>query len=100
LLFIQYFKQLLLLQDTENLCVLPIVDGVIYSEKGSTNILTPGSLISEYRTVIENCEEGFHKAYSNSVKVCQGNGKWFPNSEKLCFSKLCIVICVLYLSLI
>lgn len=78
-----------------NLCVLPSIEGVIYSYEGSNEILAPGTLINHHRTVFENCEVGYHKAYPNGFRVCQANGKWISTSEKLCFSKFRIVICML-----
>ncbi len=83
-----------------NLCVLPTAEGVIYSYEGSKEILSPGTFIDHLRPVIESCEVGYHKAYNNGFRFCDKKGEWISNSDKLCFSKLCIVICVLYLSLI
>ncbi|XP_060870975.1 modular serine protease-like isoform X2 [Metopolophium dirhodum] len=74
--------------NTMNLCVLPTVDGVIYSYEGSTAILPHGSLVNHHLTVFENCEVGYHKAYPNGFRVCQSNGKWVTVSDKLCF-KMC-----------
>jgi len=69
-----------------NSCVLPIVEGVVYSYEGSNDILPHGSLIDHHLKVIENCDVGYHKAYP-SFRFCEGKGKWLSNSEKLCFSK-------------
>ncbi|CAH1707794.1 unnamed protein product [Aphis gossypii] len=74
--------------NTKNVCVLPIAEGVLYSYEGSNEILPHGTLIDNYRTVFENCEVGYHKAYPNGFRVCQSNGKWISSSEKLCF-KMC-----------
>ncbi|KAL4123142.1 hypothetical protein QTP88_015367 [Uroleucon formosanum] len=71
-----------------NLCVLPIVEGVVYTFEDSEEILTHGILINHGLTVNENCEAGYHKAYPNSFRVCQRNGKWKTVSEKLCL-KMC-----------
>ncbi|KAF0762508.1 Uncharacterized protein FWK35_00006322 [Aphis craccivora] len=73
---------------TKNVCVLPTAKGVIYSYEGSDKILSHGTLINPRRIIIQNCEIGYYKAYPNSFRVCQGNGKWISNSEKLCF-KMC-----------
>jgi len=70
-----------------NSCVLPTVEGVVYSYKGSNEVLSHGSLINHHLIVIENCEVGFHKAYPNSFRFCQENGKWITAANKLCFSK-------------
>jgi hypothetical protein len=75
-----------------NFCVLPTVEGVIYSYEGSNEILSHGSKIDHFRTVIENCEVGYHMTYPKSFRFCQGNGKWTSTVENLCLSKLCIVI--------
>lgn len=75
-----------------NSCVLPTVDGVVYSYEGSNEILTHGTLIDRHLNVIENCKVGYHMAYPSRFRFCQGKGKWLTNSEKLCFSKSCIVI--------
>ncbi|KAE9523065.1 hypothetical protein AGLY_016537 [Aphis glycines] len=69
-------------------CILPKIEGVVYSYKGSNEVLAYGILIDQQRTVIENCDVGYHKAYPNSFRVCQGNGKWISTSDKLCF-KMC-----------
>jgi len=75
-----------------NSCILPTVEGVVYSYEGSNEILPHGSLIDHNLNVIENCEVGYHKAYPSRFRFCQGKGKWLSNSEKLCFSKFCIAI--------
>ncbi|XP_026815140.1 modular serine protease-like isoform X2 [Rhopalosiphum maidis] len=69
----------------KNVCILPSLEGVIYSYQGSDDILAHGTLINHNRTIIENCEIGYHKAYPNSFRVCQNNGTWTSKSEKLCF---------------
>ncbi|XP_060836525.1 modular serine protease-like isoform X2 [Rhopalosiphum padi] len=66
-------------------CILPSLEGVIYSYEGSDDILSHGTLIKHNGTVIENCQVGYHKAHHNSFRVCQGNGKWISKSDKLCF---------------
>ncbi|CAI6343863.1 unnamed protein product [Macrosiphum euphorbiae] len=71
-----------------NSCVLPTVEGVVYSYKGSNDILSHGTLINRHRTVIENCELGYHKAYPNGFRLCLGKGNWLSNYDKLCF-KMC-----------
>ncbi|XP_060836504.1 uncharacterized protein LOC132919163 isoform X2 [Rhopalosiphum padi] len=68
----------------KNLCILPSLEGIIYSYQGSDDILAHGTLINHNRTVIENCEIGYHKVYPNSFRVCQNDGKWKLNAEKLC----------------
>jgi len=75
-------------------CILPSLEGVIYSYEGSDDILSHGTLIKHNRTVIENCQVGYHKAHHNSFRVCQGNGKWISKFDKLCFSKQCIEISI------
>ncbi|CAI6344828.1 unnamed protein product [Macrosiphum euphorbiae] len=71
-------------QGKVNVCVLPTVKGVVYSYEGSNDILSHGTLISHHRTVIENCEVGYHKAYPISVRVCLEKGKWFSFKDILC----------------
>ncbi|CAI6345677.1 unnamed protein product [Macrosiphum euphorbiae] len=71
-----------------NLCVLPTVEGVVYTYEDSNEILSHGTLINHTLTVNENCEVGYHKAYPNSFRVCQRNGKWKTVSENLCL-KMC-----------
>jgi len=73
-------------------CVLPTVEGVLYFYEGSNKILSHGTFIDHNLTVIENCEVGYHKAYTNGSRFCLGKGKWLSNSTKLCYSKFCIVI--------
>eukprot|EP00102_Acyrthosiphon_pisum_P021358 XP_016658568.1 PREDICTED: complement C1s-A subcomponent isoform X2 [Acyrthosiphon pisum] len=73
---------------TDSPCVLPAVEGVVYSYEGSNEILSHGTIVKYLITVIENCEVGYHQAYPNGFRVCRGNGKWLSNSEKLCF-KMC-----------
>eukprot|EP00102_Acyrthosiphon_pisum_P015054 XP_008185439.2 PREDICTED: limulus clotting factor C-like isoform X2 [Acyrthosiphon pisum] len=71
-----------------NSCILPTVEGVVYTYEGSNNILSHGTLIYHHISVIENCEVGYHKAYTNSIRICLGKGKWLTNFKKLCF-KMC-----------
>jgi len=78
-------------------CILPTVEGVIYSYEGSNEILYPGALIDRNLYVIENCDVGYHKAHPIGFRICMENGKWFSSSRKLCFSKFCIVV---YLSVV
>jgi len=78
-----------------NSCVLPTVEGVVYSYEDSNEILPHGTLIDSHLNINENCEVGYHKAYPSRFRFCQGKGKWLTNSEKLCFSKFCVVICML-----
>jgi len=68
-------------------CVLPTVKGVIYSYEGSNDILSHGTLINHHRTIIENCEVGYHKAYLISLRVCLEKGKWLSTNDKLCLGK-------------
>jgi len=75
---------------------LPTVEGVVYSYYGSNETITYGALVNQYRTVIENCDVGYHKTYPNSFRVCQENGKWISTSDKLCLSRLYIVISMQY----
>jgi len=77
---------------TVNSCILPTVEGVIYSFEGSNEILSHGTIIDRHLNVIENCDVGYHKAYPIGFRVCMGKGKWFSSSYKLCHSKFCIVI--------
>jgi len=72
-------------------CILPTVEGVIYSYEGSNKILYPGALINRHLKVVENCEVGYHKAHSIGFRFCLGKGNWLSSSDKLCFSKFCIV---------
>jgi len=72
-------------------CVLPNIEGVVYYYEDSNKILSPGTLINDNTTVIENCEVGFHKVYSNGSRFCRGNKKWISNYDKLCLSKFCIM---------
>ncbi|CAH1707810.1 unnamed protein product [Aphis gossypii] len=69
-------------------CILPTVEGVIYSYEGSNETIAKGTIIDQNRTIIENCDIGYYKAYPNAFKLCQKNGKWITSSEKLCF-KMC-----------
>ncbi|XP_016659042.1 uncharacterized protein LOC100166859 isoform X3 [Acyrthosiphon pisum] len=73
---------------TVNSCVLPTVEGVVYSYEDSNEILPHGTLIDNHLNINENCEVGYHKAYPSRFRFCQGKGKWLTNSEKLCF-KMC-----------
>jgi len=75
-----------------NSCVLPTVEGVIYSYVGSNEILSHGTLIDHHINVIENCEVGYHKAFNYTFRFCLGKGKWISSYDKLCFSKLCLLI--------
>jgi len=75
---------------TANSCVLPTIEGVVYSYERSNEILPHGTLINHHLTVIENCEFGYHKAYPYGFRVCHENGKWLSISDKLCFSKFFI----------
>ncbi|XP_029345047.1 uncharacterized protein LOC100574854 isoform X3 [Acyrthosiphon pisum] len=86
--YIQWIRGILNKHFTENSCVLPTVEGVIYSYEGSNEILSHGTLIKRHRTVIEKCEHGYHKAYPIGFRFCRGKGKWLSNTEKLCF-KMC-----------
>ncbi|XP_060862088.1 modular serine protease-like [Metopolophium dirhodum] len=86
--YVPWIRGILNKHGTVNSCVLPIVEGVVYSHEGSHEILSPGTLINHHRTVVENCEVGYHKAYTNGSRFCRENGKWLSNSEKLCF-KMC-----------
>eukprot|EP00102_Acyrthosiphon_pisum_P024664 XP_016661874.1 PREDICTED: uncharacterized protein LOC107882170 [Acyrthosiphon pisum] len=72
-------------QGKVNVCVLPTVKGVVYSYEGSNDILSHGTLINHHRTVIENCEVGYHKAYPYGLRVCLEKGKWLSTNDKLCF---------------
>ncbi|XP_029345059.1 modular serine protease-like isoform X2 [Acyrthosiphon pisum] len=86
--YVQWIRGILNKHFTENSCVLPTVEGVIYSYEGSNEILSHGTLIKRHRTVIEKCEHGYHKAYPVGFRFCRGKGKWLSNTEKLCF-KMC-----------
>jgi len=76
-------------------CVLPTIEGVVYSYGGTNQIVSHGTLINHPLTITENCEPGYYKAYPKSFRVCQINGNWKTVSSKLCLSKFCIVICML-----
>ncbi|KAE9526497.1 hypothetical protein AGLY_013145 [Aphis glycines] len=69
-------------------CILPTIEGVIHSYEGSNETIAKGTIIDQNRTIIENCDVGYYKAYPNAFKLCQKNGKWITSSEKLCF-KMC-----------
>ncbi|CAI6368896.1 unnamed protein product [Macrosiphum euphorbiae] len=85
---VQWIRGVLNKHFTGSSCVLPAVEGVVYSYEGSNDILSHGTLINNKLTVIENCEVGYHKAYTYSFRYCLGRGKWLSNFEKLCF-KMC-----------
>ncbi|CAI6368302.1 unnamed protein product [Macrosiphum euphorbiae] len=85
---VQWIRGILNEHVAMNSCVLPTGEGVLYSYEGSNDILSHGTLINHHLTVIENCEVGYHKAYPNSFRFCQKNGKWLSSTEKLCF-KMC-----------
>ncbi|XP_060869344.1 uncharacterized protein LOC132944160 isoform X2 [Metopolophium dirhodum] len=74
-------------------CVLPTVEGVVYTYDGSNESLSPGTLIDHGVTVNENCTFGYHNVYPDSFRVCQTNGKWKP-----AFNKLCLKMCPTLLS--
>ncbi|XP_026815136.1 uncharacterized protein LOC113555042 isoform X2 [Rhopalosiphum maidis] len=78
-------ETLALCETVQNFCILPSLEGVIYSYQGSDEILSHGTLINSNRTVVEGCEIGYHNAYPISFRVCQNNGTWSSKSEKLCF---------------
>ncbi|XP_029345055.1 uncharacterized protein LOC100167148 isoform X2 [Acyrthosiphon pisum] len=86
--YVQWIRGILNKHFIENSCVLPIVEGVLYSYEGSNEILSHGTLINHHRTIIEKCELGYHMAYPIGIRFCQGKGKWLSNTEKLCF-KMC-----------
>ncbi|XP_016655958.1 modular serine protease isoform X2 [Acyrthosiphon pisum] len=85
---VQWIRGVLNKHFTGSSCVLPTVEGVVYSYEGSNDILSHGTLINNKLTVIENCEVGYHKAYTYSFRYCLGSGKWLSNFDKLCF-KMC-----------
>eukprot|EP00102_Acyrthosiphon_pisum_P024308 XP_016661518.1 PREDICTED: uncharacterized protein LOC100574425 isoform X2 [Acyrthosiphon pisum] len=85
---VQWIRGILNEHVTVNSCVLPTVEGVLYSYEGSNEILSHGTLINHHRTIIEKCELGYHMAYPIGIRFCQGKGKWLSNTEKLCF-KMC-----------
>ncbi|XP_060881629.1 uncharacterized protein LOC132953090 [Metopolophium dirhodum] len=85
---VQWIRGVLNKHFAESSCVLPTVEGVVYTYKGSNDILSHGTLINDNLTIIENCEVGYHKAYTNSSRSCLGKGKWLSNFDKLCF-KMC-----------
>ncbi|CAI6344248.1 unnamed protein product [Macrosiphum euphorbiae] len=85
---VPWIREILNKHFTDTTCVLPTVDGVVYSYEDSHEILSHGALINQNLTIIENCEVGYHKAYTNSSRFCLGKGKWLTNFEKLCF-KMC-----------
>jgi len=78
-----------------NSCVLPTVEGVIYTYENSNESISHGTLINRHQIVIESCELGYYKSYEKSIRICRGNGKWEMVSDKLCLSKFYIVICML-----
>ncbi|XP_029342388.1 uncharacterized protein LOC115033024 isoform X1 [Acyrthosiphon pisum] len=85
---IQWIRGILNKHFTVSSCVLPTAKGVVYSYEGSNEILYPGTLINHNLTVIENCEIGYYKTYTNGSRFCMGKGKWLTNFEKLCL-KMC-----------
>ncbi|XP_016661869.1 uncharacterized protein LOC100160377 isoform X2 [Acyrthosiphon pisum] len=84
---VQWIRVVLNKHFIANSCVLPTVEGVVYSYEGSNEILSHGTLINHNQTIIENCEIGYHKVYYG-FRICLGKGKWLSNFEKLCF-KMC-----------
>eukprot|EP00102_Acyrthosiphon_pisum_P010378 XP_008178678.1 PREDICTED: urokinase-type plasminogen activator-like [Acyrthosiphon pisum] len=85
---VQWIREILNKHLTMNSCVLPVIEGVLYSYEGFNDILPHGTLINHHLTVIENCEHGYHKAYPKAFRYCLGKGKWLSNSDQLCF-KMC-----------
>ncbi|XP_016663995.1 uncharacterized protein LOC100570872 isoform X1 [Acyrthosiphon pisum] len=71
-----------------DICILPTVEGVVYTYEGSNESLSHGTLIDLHITVNENCKFGYHKVHPNSFRVCQRDGKWKTVSDKL-FLKMC-----------
>ncbi|KAE9523066.1 hypothetical protein AGLY_016538 [Aphis glycines] len=69
-------------------CILPNVEGVIYSFEDSNETIAYGTIIMQNHIIIENCDVGYYKAYPNAFKFCQENGKWLTSSKKLCL-KMC-----------
>ncbi|XP_060871436.1 uncharacterized protein LOC132945689 [Metopolophium dirhodum] len=86
--YIPWIRGILNKHSTANSCVLPAIEGVVYSYEGSHSILSPLTSIDPYTTVIENCEVGYHKANPNGFRVCQRYGTWKTDSDKLCL-KMC-----------
>ncbi|XP_008181131.2 uncharacterized protein LOC100573239 [Acyrthosiphon pisum] len=86
--YVPWFRGIFNKHVTVNSCILPTVEGVIYSYEGSDEVLPHGTLIDRHLNVIENCDVGYHKAYPISFRVCMGKGKWYSSSYKLCY-KMC-----------
>ncbi|XP_060872105.1 uncharacterized protein LOC132946240 [Metopolophium dirhodum] len=86
--YVPWIRGILNKHVTVNSCVLPTVEGVIYSYEGSDEILSHGTLVDRHVNIIENCEVGYHKAFRYGFRFCLGKGKWLSSSDKLCF-KMC-----------
>ncbi|XP_060869972.1 uncharacterized protein LOC132944560 [Metopolophium dirhodum] len=86
--YVPWIRGILNKHSTSNVCVLPTVEGVVHSYKGSHSILSPGTLVKPNTTVIGNCEVGYHKAHTNGFRVCRRYGIWKTDSDKLCL-KMC-----------
>ncbi|XP_060872108.1 uncharacterized protein LOC132946242 [Metopolophium dirhodum] len=86
--YVPWIRGILNKHVTLSSCVLPTIEGVIYSYEDSNKILSHGSLIDRHVNVIENCEVGYHKASHHSFRFCLGKGKWLSSSDKLCI-KMC-----------
>ncbi|XP_060869935.1 uncharacterized protein LOC132944543 isoform X2 [Metopolophium dirhodum] len=71
-----------------NVCVLPTIEGVVFTHEDSNDILSQGTLVNHGVTVNENCTFGYHNVNPNGFRVCQKNGKW-----KSAFNKLCLKMC-------
>ncbi|CAI6367530.1 unnamed protein product [Macrosiphum euphorbiae] len=85
---VQWIRRVLNKHFAGSSCVLPTFEGVVYTYEGSNEILSHGTLVNHNLTIIENCEDGYHKMYTNSSRFCLGKGKWLSKFDKLCF-KMC-----------
>lgn len=70
-------------------CIVPTQEGSLYHfNQDHESVLTPGSVVDQYRIVVETCKPGYYKAYPDRSMICSATGKWEPYySDKLCLSK-------------
>ncbi|KAL4112655.1 hypothetical protein QTP88_016402 [Uroleucon formosanum] len=70
---------------------VPWIHGILNKHVYSHTILSHRTLNYQDFNITENCEVGYHKAYLYSYRICQGRGKWFSSSGKLCFYIKCTI---------
>lgn len=72
-------------------CVIPNMEGSIYSYLSTKQIIPPGSEVIQGHTINEDCTPGYFKIDRYRYMICEKNGKWDPDiPDKLCLSKCCI----------